>query len=316
MSRTAKTAARRTTTATRPGTRGRHWGRSRAGLSSAARTPAVVTTATSLGPSRPSEGARRGRARARRGCVGGCWQDAFVERGRDGPGTERWGGSSRIVVRADDGIAELALLRRRAPAGDVLELVVDGVFAMDTEQTETEQALAGLALEQLGGDDLHVVVGGLGLGYTTATLLADPRVTRVDVVELHEPLGRWLRDGVVPAARGVLDDPRVHVTVGDVADAIPALPAASVDALLLDVDNGPGFLVHPGNPRISAAPFLAAAARLLRPAGVLGVWSAEASTELALVLERTCGSCEEVLLDVDREVRTFTYAVYLARVPG
>ncbi len=239
-----------------------------------------------------------------------------MERGRDGPGTERWGGGSRVVVRADDGIAELALLRRRAPAGDVLELVVDGVFAMDTEQTETERALAGLALEQLGGDDLHVVVGGLGLGYTTATLLADPRVTRVDVVELHAPLVRWLRDGVVPAARGVLDDPRVHVTVGDVADAIPALPAASVDALLLDVDNGPGFLVHPGNTRIYAAPFLTAAARVLRPAGVLGVWSAEASTELALVLERTCGSCEEVLLNVDREGRTFTYAVYLARVPG
>src|SRR4051812_29857052 len=255
MSRTANTAARRTTTATRPGTRGRHWGRSRAGLSSAARTPAVVTTATSLGPSRPSEGARRGRARARRGCVGGCWQDAFVERGRDGPGTERWGGSSRVVVRADDGIAELALLRRRAVGGDVLELVVDGVFAMDTEQTETERALAGLALDQLGSDDLHVVVGGLGLGYTTATLLADPRVARalaqlasddlpavvgglglgsptaplraaprgagVDVVELHAPLVQWVREGLVPPARGLLDDPRVHVQVGDIADAVP-----------------------------------------------------------------------------------------------
>jgi spermidine synthase len=229
-----------------------------------------------------------------------------MERGRDG---------SRVVVRADDGIAELALLRRRAPTGDVLELVVDGVFAMDTEQTETERALAGLALDQLGSDDLHVVVGGLGLGYTTATLLADPRVTRVDVVELHAPLVRWVREGLVPPARGLLDDPRVHVRIGDVADAVPELPPSSVDALLLDVDNGPGFLVHPGNTRVDAAPFLSAAARVLRPGGVLGVWSAEASAELALVLERTCGSCEEVLLDVDREGRTFTYAVYLARVP-
>ena len=221
-----------------------------------------------------------------------------------------------MVVRADDGIAELALLRRRAPAGEVLELVVDGVFAMDTEQTETERALAGLALDQLGADDLHVVVGGLGLGYTTAALLADPRVTRVDVVELHAPLVRWVREGLVPAARGLLDDPRVHVSIGDIADAVPGLLPASVDALLLDVDNGPGFLVHPGNTRVYAAPFLTAAARVLRPGGVLGVWSAEASAELALVLERTCGACEEVLLDVDREGRTFTYAVYLARVPG
>ena len=221
---------------------------------------------------------------------------------------------SRVVARADDGIAELALLRRGTPKGDVLELVVDGVFAMDTEQTETERALATLALEQLGGDQLHVVVGGLGLGYTTATLLADQRVRRLDVVELHAPLVQWLREGRVPAVRGLLEDPRVHVTVADIVDAVPGLPPASADMLLLDVDNGPGFLVHPGNTRVYAAPFLTAAARALRSGGVLGVWSAEASAELALVLERTCGSCEEVLLDVVRDGRTFTYAVYLARV--
>ena len=219
---------------------------------------------------------------------------------------------SRVIVRADDGIAELALLQR----GDVLELVVDGVFAMDTEQTDTARALATLTLEQLDGDDLHVVVGGLGLGYTTATLLADPRVARVDVVELHAPLVTWLRQGRVPATRGLLDDPRVHVRVADVADAVPTLPAGSVDALLLDVDNGPGFLVHPANTRIYGAPFLSTAARTLRPKGVLGVWSTEASGELSLVLERICGSCDEVLLDVVRAGRTFTYAVYLARVRG
>lgn len=239
-----------------------------------------------------------------------------MERGRDGPGGVGNSTGTRVVVSADDGIAELALLRRRSAAGEVLELVVDGVFAMDTEQTETERALAGLALDQLGSDDLHVVVGGLGLGYTTAALLADPRVTRVDVVELHAPLVRWVREGLVPPARGLLDDPRVHVRIGDIADAVPGLLPASVDALLLDVDNGPGFLVHPGNTRVYAAPFLTAAARVLRPGGVLGVWSAEASAELALVLERICGACEEVLLDVDREGRTFTYAVYLARVAG
>jgi spermidine synthase len=223
-----------------------------------------------------------------------------VERGRV-DGAEATG--SRVVARADDGIAELALLRRRTPHGDVLELVVDGVFAMDTEQTETERALATLALEQLGGDRLHVVVGGLGLGYTTSTLLAEPRVRRVDVVELHAPLVQWVREGRVPAVQGLLDDPRVHVTVADILDAVPGLPPASVD-----------MLVHPGNTRVYAAPFLTAAARALRSGGVLGVWSAEASAELALVLERTCGSCEEVLLDVVRDGRSFTYAVYLARV--
>jgi spermidine synthase len=184
--------------------------------------------------------------------------------------------------RESDGGSELALLRR----GEVVQLVVDGVFAMDTAHTATERALAERALARLRGARLQVLVGGLGLGFTTAALLADRRVSRVVVVELHAPLVRWMRQGLVPHAAGLLEDPRVEVTVADVADAVPALPAGSLDALLLDVDNGPGFLVHAGNTRVYSPPFLTAAARTLRRGGVLGVWSADPAPDLALALER------------------------------
>jgi hypothetical protein len=80
------------------------------------------------------------------------------------------------------------------------------------------------------------------------------------------------------------------------------------------VDNGPGFLTHPGNTAVYSPPFLVAASRALVRGGVLGVWSADPAPELAVALERACGECEEVLLDVTRDGRTFTYAVYLARV--
>jgi len=226
-------------------------------------------------------------------------------------GREVGGGTPEQVVqlgRESDGGSELALLRR----GEVVQLVVDGVFAMDTAHTATERALAERALARLRGSRLQVLVGGLGLGFTTAALLADRRVSRIVVVELHAPLVRWMREGLVPHAAGLLDDPRVEVRVADVADAVPALPAGSLDALLLDVDNGPGFLVHAGNTRVYSPPFLTAAARTLRRGGVLGVWSADPAPDLALALERVCGSCEEILLDVTRDGRTFTYAVYLA----
>jgi spermidine synthase len=216
-----------------------------------------------------------------------------------------------VVLAAEKGPQGEVVLRQR---GDVLELVVDGVFAMDTAQTATEQALASLIMSRLRGDGLRLLVAGLGLGFTTATVLADERVRRVDVVELHEPLVRWVRDGLVAPARGLLDDARVEVAVGDVLDVVPGLPRGALDGLLLDVDNGPGFLTHPGNTSVYSAPFLVAAARALRRGGVLGVWSADASPELAVALERACGDCEEVLLDVLRDGRTFTYAVYLARV--
>lgn len=225
--------------------------------------------------------------------------------------TDPAAGSDHVVLgRAEDEHGEVVLTRR----GTVLELVVDGVFAMDTSHTATEEALASLALARLSGDGLRVLVGGLGLGFTTSTLLADPRIGRLEVIELHPALVDWVKRGLIPSAEGILDDPRLIVHIGDIVDTVPALPRGGLDALLLDVDNGPGFLTHPSNTAVYAAPFLVAAARALRRGGVLGVWSADPAPDLAVGLERACGECEEVLLDVTRDGRTFTYAVYLARV--
>ncbi len=213
-----------------------------------------------------------------------------------------------VVARVSDEHGEVALARR----GEVVELVVDGAFAMDSVHTATERALATLALARVPGEGLRVLVGGLGLGFTLLALLDEPRVAHVDVVELHAPLVGWARDGLVPALAGVLDDPRTTVLVADVLDAVPALPPASVDVLLLDVDNGPGFLVHPRNADVYGSRFLATAARALTARGVVGIWSADPSPELAGALASTWGTVDAVTLPVERDGRAFTYTVYLA----
>lgn len=224
---------------------------------------------------------------------------------------------SPVVVARSAGQHGETVLRRR---GEVSELIVDGVFTMDTAHTATEAALARLALDRLDPDhppssrrDLAVLVGGLGLGVTARTLLDDPRVATVDVVELDGALVGWIAEGLVPSARGLLDDSRIRVRVADVADAVPALPDAVVDAVLLDVDNGPDFLVHQTNARVYEPAFLQAAWRVLRPGGVLAVWSADLSRTLRDALEDVLGNCEEVVLPVRRDGREFAYAVYLGR---
>jgi spermidine synthase len=217
-----------------------------------------------------------------------------------------------VVARASDEHGEVALARR----GEVVELVVNGVFAMDTVHTATERAHAELALAHVAGTGLRVLVGGLGLGFTLRALLDEPRVARVDVVELHAPLVAWARQGLAPPLTGLLDDPRVGVRVADILDEVPVLAAASVDMLLLDVDNGPGFLVHDRNADVYRPPFLAAAARALSGRGVLGVWSADPSPRLAEALAMACGTVETVTLDVTRDGRSFTYTLYLAGAPG
>ena len=229
------------------------------------------------------------------------------------------------LARAQDVHGEV-VLRRRPPA--TYELVVNGVFAMDTVDVGTEELLATLALDRLDagpdggtdgdsdGDGLAVLVGGLGLGFTARRVLADPRTARVVVAELHGVLVDWVRAGLVPPAAGLLDDPRLEVTVGDVRDVVAAAPEGRLDAVLLDVDNGPDFLVHEANDAVYAAPFLAAALARLRPGGVLAVWSASPSAALLAVLAGLSPGAEEVLHDVRREGRAFTYATYLARRAG
>lgn len=217
------------------------------------------------------------------------------------------------LASADGVRGELVLRRRVIDGRDAVELVAGGVLLMDSADTCTERALATRSLDVLGGTGRHVVVGGLGLGYTACTLLDDSRVARVTVVEIEPALVAWVRDGLVPGQARLLDDVRLEVVVGDVADVVPRMPTGSVDAVLLDVDNGPGFLAHPANARLYSRPVLSAVAGRLRRPGVLAVWSADRSAALAQILASTVGPCAEELVTVRREGRDLEYALYVAR---
>ncbi len=218
-----------------------------------------------------------------------------------------------VLARAEEQHGELVLRRR----GEVVELISGGLFAMDTSDTSTERALAEVALGALDGDRrLDVLVGGLGLGFTLAAVLADDRVRHVDVVELSPAVIGWVAGGLVPATAGILEDPRVRVHTGDVCDLVPRLPAGRLDAVLLDVDNGPGFLLHPANAGVYGGGFLAGAVRALRPGGVLAVWSADRSPRLLRTLGRVGVRGREVLRTVRRDGRELQYAIYLVHRPS
>ena len=119
-----------------------------------------------------------------------------------------------------------------------------------------------------------MVLGGLGLGYTMHELLADSRVEKCAVVEIEPALVEWLRAGLVPDGPALLADERVTVVVADIVVALAEAREASYDLVLLDVDNGPGYLVHAANAALYEPPALTDARRVLRPGGALVVWSA------------------------------------------
>jgi spermidine synthase len=219
------------------------------------------------------------------------------------------------LARADGVTGELTLRRRVAadPRVDpVYELIVDGVFLMDTAETSTERLLADAVLDRLAVPR-RILVGGMGLGVTLAALLTDVRVDRVDVVEIEPLLVRWLRSGLVPAVDAVLADPRVHVTVADISDVLRDVVINIYDGVLLDVDNGPDFLVRAANAAVYRNASMRDVARALVPGGVLAVWSAAPSSALASTMAEEVGPCEEVVRTVERDGRPMTYHIYLAR---
>lgn len=206
---------------------------------------------------------------------------------------------------------EVTLGRR----GEVLELRVNGVFVIDTAETSTERALAQEALARCDHPD-RVLLGGLGLGFTAAEVLTDPRVGLVEVVEIEPAVIDWLADGTVPHGPALLVDPRLQVVQADVAAHLRSLPAESTDLVLLDVDNGPGYLVHEHNAALYRRSALADLVRITRPGGSVVIWSASRAPGLAESMAEVFPETDETALPVRLQDRQEQYWLYAGRVSG
>jgi spermidine synthase len=207
------------------------------------------------------------------------------------------------------------VLRERHPDSDgptVLELRANGIFVMDTAEHASEFALADAALG-LVEQPRRVLIGGLGLGFTLDRVLGDRRVEHCDVVEIESALVEWMRDGTIPHGPRLLADDRARVVVADVATAVAEAAGASYDVVLLDVDNGPGHLVHESNAALYLEPFLQAVRDRLTPGGAVVVWSAAREPGLQADLRTVFGDAEEQSHDVRLQDRDDSYWLYVGR---
>jgi len=215
------------------------------------------------------------------------------------------------VARATTGRGEIVLRRR----GAILELRVNGVFVMDTAETGSEIELARAAL-RLVDIPKDVLVGGLGLGFTAHEVLADSRVERLVVAEIEEALIGWMRDGTIPHGPSFLADQRLMVTNADVRHAVAEAPPEAFDLMLLDVDNGPDYLVYGENRAVYEPPFLEDAQRMLKFGGAVVVWSATETTALQEAMAGVFGNCESIPHPVRLQTRDESYWLYLSRKTG
>ncbi|WP_329071295.1 spermidine synthase [Amycolatopsis sp. NBC_01480] len=160
--------------------------------------------------------------------------------------------------------------------GSAFEVIANGVFLMDTRNGESERLLVTGAADRLA-PGATILIGGLGVGFSLRAALDHPNVDSVVVVEREAAVIEWNRGGPLRSVHDdALADPRVRVVEVDLVAWLRATEER-FDALCLDIDNGPEWTVTEGNAELYAESGVGGLARLLRPGGVLAVWSAGAA---------------------------------------
>jgi spermidine synthase len=160
--------------------------------------------------------------------------------------------------------------------GSAFEVIANGVFLMDTRNGESERLLVTGAADRLT-PGATILIGGLGVGFSLRAALDHPNVGSVVVVEREAAVIEWNRGGPLRSVHGdALADPRVRVVEADLVSWLRSTEER-FDALCLDIDNGPEWTVTEGNAELYAESGVDGLARLLRPGGVLAVWSAGAA---------------------------------------
>ena len=169
------------------------------------------------------------------------------------------------------------VLRRH---GELLQIIANGCFLMDTSDGRSERLLVDAALAALGACPApELLIGGLGVGFSLAHAAADPRWGRITVVEREHAVIDWHLDGPLSALSAqALADPRTRIVEKDLLDYVNET-SDTFHAVCLDIDNGPDWTVTEGNDSLYSPAGLAGCARVLRPGGVLAVWSAQPSPE-------------------------------------
>ncbi len=176
---------------------------------------------------------------------------------------------------------------------DVYEVKLDDEYVMSSLFTVAEKELARLGLARTPGEDLDVIIGGLGLGYTAREALQCRRIRTLTVVEYSDAVIDWHERDLLPDTAGLAADSRVALVCADffaaATDAVgfdPEHPGRTYDAILLDIDHSPRHVLHDPHAAFYTHDGLHAAAAHLAPGGAFAMWSDDApDDEFSSVLE-------------------------------
>lgn len=176
---------------------------------------------------------------------------------------------------ASTSLGEISLRKRydRLTRRWVHEVRLGDEYLMSSQFNATELALAHLGLADAPGEELRVLVAGLGLGFTAHAALKDPRTTCLVVVELVGAVIDWHVRELVPDTRGLAADPRCELVEADFFAMMRSGQCPQVDVLLVDIDHSPEVLLAEGHRDFYSTSGIRSAAAALSDQGVFALWS-------------------------------------------
>jgi spermidine synthase len=187
---------------------------------------------------------------------------------------------------------------------------------MSTRKHASEDALGRLPCQRLKYPEAaRVLIGGLGMGFTLAAVLAVVGSGAVvTVAELIPEVADWNRGPLGERSGMPLNDPRSRVKLGDVANILRQ-NRACFDVIALDVDNGPEGLTISANDWLYSTAGIIAAQQALSPTGILAYWSAGPDPAFHERLRR-CGFMVEEISVFAHANKGARHTIWLASIDG
>lgn len=172
-------------------------------------------------------------------------------------------------------MGELTLRRRHDPVVDmdIFEVKLGDEYLMSSLFTLAEEELARLGLDAVEGENLQVLVGGLGLAYTAVTALDDERVASMTVVDALPAVIDWHERHLLPVSARLVGDARTKLVIGDFFAWMRDDAGPSYDAILLDVDHSPRHQLDASHADLYTVDGLRRMRRHLTTRGVFALWS-------------------------------------------
>lgn len=224
-----------------------------------------------------------------------------------------------LLDEKQEGSSRLQIWENRLEGCRELELVINGVFIMATYNGLSSELLVRKGLAALTrqmesaaapDNDLLVLIGGLGMGFSVREACRDPRVNQIDVVEIQRTVVEWNRKWLQEIYGSFLEDHRVNIRTADLFAWVMATESR-YDLVAMDIDNGPMMLAQEDNERVYGRDFFIRVSEILNPGGVFSVWSCNPAPELLVRAGEVFAWSREETVFEEHQGRQVPYYIYL-----